>query len=207
MISDYYEQYALNRGYRFIAGVDEAGRGPLAGPVVAAAVIFPFDLNSGSEYLLGLGINDSKKLSPRKREAISVNIFRNAISTGLGIVWTNGIEQFNIHVAAHKAMISAVSKLMPAPDFLLIDGPFKLSCNIEQIPVIKGDSLSVSVAAASIVAKVARDKIMDGYNRIFSAYGFDKNRGYGTPLHLEAIKKHGHSSIHRVSFKGVREYV
>lgn len=204
---DTYEQEALKKGFKTIAGVDEAGRGPLAGPVVAAAVIFPFSLCNGSEGILNLGIKDSKKLTAVQRENISLNIFQNAVSIGLGIVWTDEIERLNILNAAQKAMANAVNRLTPSPDFLIIDGPFKIPHTTEQLPIIKGDSLSVSIAAASIIAKIARDRIMDGYHHLFPEYEFKKHKGYGTPKHLESIKMHKPSPIHRKSFKGVKEHI
>lgn len=211
---DSHEQEALKKGFKTIAGVDEVGRGPLAGPVVAAAVIFPFHnklvpkgFNQGSEDILNLGIRDSKKLSIVQREDLCIKIFKSAVSIGLGIVWTDEIEQLNIHHAAQKAMVDAVNRLTPHPDFLIIDGQFKIPHNTEQLPIIKGDSLSISIAAASIIAKVARDRIMDGYSHIFPEYKFKKHKGYGTPEHLESINKHKPSPIHRKGFKGVKEYL
>jgi len=146
---DAHEQGALKRGYRFIAGVDEAGRGPLAGPVVAAAVIF-------SSLPLNVGIKDSKALSPLQRKTILLDIYREALAIGIGVVWMEEIETTNILAASLKAMTHAVKKLNPSPDFILIDGQFPLNISIPQLPVIKGDAKSVSIAAASIVAKTVR---------------------------------------------------
>jgi len=186
---DAHEQGALKRGYRFIAGVDEAGRGPLAGPVVAAAVIF-------SSLPLNVGIKDSKALSPLQRKTILLDIYREALAIGIGVVWMEEIETTNILAASLKAMTHAVKKLNPSPDFILIDGQFPLNISIPQLPVIKGDAKSVSIAAASIVAKTVRDSIMDAYHTIFPSYDFIKNKGYGTAKHLEAIKYFGPSPIH-----------
>jgi len=195
---DAHEQGALKRGYRFIAGVDEAGRGPLAGPVVAAAVIF-------SSLPLNVGIKDSKALSPLQRKTILLDIYREALAIGIGVVWMEEIETTNILAASLKAMTHAVKKLNPSPDFILIDGQFPLNISIPQLPVIKGDAKSVSIAAASIVAKTVRDSIMDAYHTIFPSYDFIKNKGYGTAKHLEAIKYFGPCPIHRKYFKGVKE--
>jgi len=197
---DAHEQGALKRGYRYIAGVDEAGRGPLAGPVVAAAVIF-------SSLPLNAGIKDSKALSPLQRKTILLNIYREALAIGIGVVWMEEIETTNILAASLKAMTHAVKKLNPSPDFILIDGQFPLNISIPQLSVIKGDAKSVSIAAASIVAKTVRDSIMDAYHTIFPSYDFIKNKGYGTAKHLEAIKYFGPSPIHRKCFKGVKEYI
>ena len=197
---DAHEQGALKRGYRYIAGVDEAGRGPLAGPVVAAAVIF-------SSLPLNVGIKDSKALSPLQRKTILLDIYREALAIGIGVVWMEEIETTNILAASLKAMTHAVKKLNPSPDFILIDGQFPLNISIPQLPVIKGDAKSVSIAAASIVAKTVRDSIMDAYHTIFPSYDFIKNKGYGTAKHLEAIKYFGPSPIHRKYFKGVKEYI
>ncbi|HLA50774.1 MAG TPA: ribonuclease HII [Thermodesulfobacteriota bacterium] len=195
---DAYEQDAFKKGCRHIAGVDEAGRGPLAGPVVAAAVIF-------STPPLHLGIRDSKTLSPLQRNALLPDIYREALAVAIGIVWMDEIDRINILAASLKAMAHAVKKLNPSPDFVLIDGQFPLDIPIPQLPVIKGDSKSVSIAAASIVAKTVRDSIMDAYHVIFPSYDFIKNKGYGTAKHLEAIKYFGPCPIHRKTFKGVKE--
>ena len=195
-----YEQDAFNKGCRHIAGVDEAGRGPLAGPVVAAAVIFPTPP-------LHLGIRDSKTLSPLQRNRLLPNIYHEALAVAIGVVWMDEIETTNILAASLKAMAHAVKKLNPSPDFVLIDGQFPLDISIPQLPVIKGDSKSVSIAAASIVAKTVRDSIMDAYHAIFPSYDFIKNKGYGTAKHLEAIKYFGPCPIHRKTFKGVKEYI
>ncbi|HBR17412.1 MAG: ribonuclease HII [Deltaproteobacteria bacterium RIFCSPLOWO2_12_FULL_43_16] len=199
---DAYEQAAFKKGYNLIAGVDEAGRGPLAGPVVAAAVIFKFPPP------LHLGIRDSKTLSPSQRDNILLNIYREAVSVGVGVVWMDEIETTNIHAASLRAMADAVKKLNPSPQFILVDGPFPIkTISTSQLPIIKGDALSVSVAAASIVAKIVRDNIMAAYHNAFPQYNFIKNKGYGTSEHLAAIKYFGPSPIHRRGFKGVKEHL
>ncbi|MFZ3114836.1 MAG: ribonuclease HII [Syntrophales bacterium] len=188
-----FERKAYQRGYRFIAGIDEAGRGPLAGPVVAAAVILPPAYRNRE-------INDSKKLSPAKREKLYDVIKADAIAYGIGVVEAVVIDEINILRATLKAMQEACTELSPTPDFLLIDGVNSLSLGIPQQTLIKGDSRSISVAAASIIAKVSRDRIMEIYHRQFSQYNFIKNKGYGTKEHQAAIRKFGHCKLHRKSF-------
>jgi len=178
------------------AGVDEAGRGPLAGPVVAAAVILPKECEIN-------GLNDSKKLSTQKREFLFDQIIRLAVSIGVGIVEPGEIDRINILRAALLAMEGAVMKLNPKPDFLLIDGNIRTSLLIPQETVIGGDSTCNSIAAASIIAKVARDLIMDDYHNIHPEYNFKKHKGYPTKEHFEALKKFGPCPIHRRTFKGV----
>ncbi len=189
-----FELRACRRGFSAIAGVDEAGRGPLAGPVVAAAVIFPPDYINGE-------IRDSKKLTPRKRESLYTTIRNEAVSVGLGIVDAASIDRMNILQAALSAMLIAVSNLSPQPDYILIDGIHTIKTCIAQETIIGGDSLSLSVAAASIIAKVSRDQIMDRYHTLYPQYNFLKNKGYGTKEHREALKEYGRCKIHRRSFK------
>ncbi len=189
-----YEQNALKRGYKTIAGIDEAGRGPLAGPVVAAAVILPPGYRN--EY-----INDSKKLTEQRREELYVIIKKDAIAVGLGVVEASAIDRINILQATLLAMKEAVSELFPPPDYLLVDGKNKVPIVMHQETIISGDSLSVSIAAASIIAKVSRDKIMEIYHRQYPQYNFMKNKGYGTEEHREAIHKYGICKIHRMSFR------
>jgi len=189
-----FELRARRRGFSAIAGVDEAGRGPLAGPVVAAAVIFPPDYINGE-------IRDSKKLTPRKRESLYTTIRNEAVSVGLGIVDAAAIDRMNILQAALSAMLIAVSNLSPQPDYILIDGIHTINTSIAQETIIGGDSLSLSVAAASIIAKVSRDQIMDRYHTLYPQYNFLKNKGYGTKEHREALKEYGRCKIHRRSFK------
>lgn len=191
---DSFERDASLRGYGLIAGVDEAGRGPLAGPVVAAAVILPFPPP------LNLGIKDSKALSPKARSSILMDICRNALAIGVGTVWNEEIDEINIHRASLKAMAKAVEALSRRPDFILIDGRFGIGIAVPELAVVRGDGLSVSIAAASIVAKTARDRIMDAYHRIYPRYNFIRNKGYGTEEHLTALMSIGPCPIHRKSF-------
>jgi ribonuclease HII len=178
------------------AGVDEAGRGPLAGPVVAAAVILPEECEIN-------GLNDSKKLSPQKREILFDQIKRLAVSIGVGIVEPEEIDRINILRATLLAMEIAVKDLKPQPDSLLIDGNIPTSLLIPQETVVNGDSICYSIAAASIIAKVTRDSIMDDYHNIHPEYNFKKHKGYPTKEHLEALRKFGPCPIHRKTFRGV----
>jgi ribonuclease HII len=189
-----YEKKLWSAGKRSIAGVDEAGRGPLAGPVVAAAVVFPHDV-----YIEG--VKDSKKLSEKKRLEMFREIQEKALSFGIGIVDHLVIDEINILNATFKAMHMAIGKLIPQPEHLLIDGPYFAELNIPSEKIIDGDMKSFTVAAASIIAKVTRDKIMTDYDTQYPAYGFAQHKGYGTPQHIEAIKKFGLCEIHRKSFK------
>ena len=189
-----FERAAHGQGYRFIAGIDEAGRGPLAGPVIAAAVILP----PAYEYP---GINDSKKLSPRQRESLYEVIARDAVAIGIGVVEAPVIDAVNILQATLTAMKEAVLCLSPLPDYLLIDGLKGISVAIPQETIVGGDGRSISVASASIVAKVSRDRIMVMYHRQFPQYNFLKNKGYGTQEHREAILKYGRCKLHRNSFR------
>lgn len=178
------------------AGVDEAGRGPLAGPVIAAAVILPY--NCSIE-----GINDSKKLSTNRRELLYNRIKEESISTSIGIAGPEEIDTINILKASLLAMERAVINLDTKPYLLFIDGIFPTSLKIPQKTIPKGDTKCCSIAAASIIAKVTRDKIMDYYHKLYPEYNFTKHKGYPTKEHLEAISKHGCCPIHRKSFKGV----
>lgn len=195
-----YEKKAASSGFLLIAGVDEAGRGPLAGPVVSAAVILPADFSVD-------GVNDSKKLTAAKRDRLFDRIRAEAVSVAVGIADHEEIDHLNILQASLLSMKRAVKALETPPDYLLIDGIFTVSYPIAQEAVKKGDSLSMSIAAASIIAKVTRDRIMDNYDREFSQYGFKKHKGYPTQKHREAIRQHGPSPIHRKSFSGVREFL
>jgi ribonuclease HII len=194
-----YEQKYYKKGYHLMAGIDEVGRGPLAGPVVAAAVILPIDF-----YLPG--IDDSKKLSEQKREQFFAEISEKAVSIGVGLIESNEIDQINIFEATKKAMLAAIQQLEPKPDFLLIDA-VKLETGYPSEAIIKGDALSVSIAAASIIAKVTRDRILKDYDQIYPQYGFARNAGYGTKEHLQAIELYGITPIHRKSFSPVKEYI
>ena len=189
-----YEKKGYENGYKYIAGIDEAGRGPLAGPVVAAAVILP-------EGCLIEGVNDSKKLSEKKREKLYDDIVQNATAWGVGIVDNNVIDEINILNSTRRAMHMAIEELKVKPDYILIDAEKKVDTNgIPYLPIIKGDALSISIGAASIIAKVTRDRMMREYDKIFPMYGFEKHKGYGTKAHVEAIKENGLCMIHRKSF-------
>lgn len=196
-----YEEALNAHGYTFIAGVDEAGRGPLAGDVFAAAVILPSDF-------LPEGLNDSKKLSEKKREMLYDSITENAISYAIGRTSAEEIDEINILQATYEAMRRAVKGLDITPDYVLIDGnpvkdmPFNHAC------IVKGDSLSLSIAAASIIAKVSRDRYMLEMDTLYPGYGFAVHKGYGTKLHKEAVWKNGPCPIHRKSFlkKWYKEY-
>ena len=187
-----YENEAKDKGYKYIAGIDEVGRGPLAGPVVAACVILPDD-----EMILGL--DDSKKVSAKKREMLSEQIKEKAIWS-IGIVSHEDIDKYNIKVATKMAMKQAIEKLDINPDFLLIDAEHLEDISIPQNSIIKGDAKSVSIAAASIVAKVYRDYLMDIESEKYPEYAFDKNKGYGTAVHCAALKEYGPTPIHRKTF-------
>ncbi|MED1202092.1 ribonuclease HII [Heyndrickxia acidicola] len=194
-----YEKALMKQGYRSIAGIDEVGRGPLAGPVVAAAVVLPENF-----YLPG--VNDSKKLSEKKRNEFYGRIMEEATAVGIGIISSEEIDRINIYQASKKAMITSLQSLSLEPDHLLIDA-MELELPIAQTSLIKGDEKSVSIACASIVAKVTRDRLMSEYALEFPEYQFHQNMGYGTKDHLEALQKFGPSSIHRRSFAPVKELV
>ncbi|WP_210363801.1 ribonuclease HII [Bacillus sp. REN3] len=192
-----FERRLRGKGYQNIAGIDEAGRGPLAGPVVAGAVILQEDF-----YLPGL--NDSKKLNESKREEYFRIINKEALAIGIGIVSAAEIDEINILQATKKAMSSAAEQLDPQPDFLLIDA-VDLVTPYPSEALIKGDARSITIAAASIIAKVTRDRLMKAIAKEFPHYGFEANMGYGTAFHLEAIKEHGVTPCHRKSFAPVKE--
>ncbi|MCA1960905.1 MAG: ribonuclease HII [Desulfomonile sp.] len=195
-----FEDEAAASGCVRIAGVDEAGRGPLAGPVVAAAVIIPYQ-----EHFEEL--NDSKLLNPRTRERLFDAIMSRALAVGVGIVPPETIDRINIYQATRLAMKTAVGQILPPPDFLLIDGPLSLDLDMGQRPIVKGDRLSVSIAAASIVAKVTRDRLMAELHRQYPEYRFDEHKGYPTKAHKEAICRYGPSPAHRKCFRGVKEFL
>ncbi len=194
------EDLAKRRGFELIAGIDEAGRGPLAGPVVAAAVILPegFDLP---------GLTDSKKLSEKRRDRFYPQIRQLATAVGVGVASVVEIDKINILQATLLAMERAISRLSCFPDHLLIDGITPLRLKISQQTLIKGDSRSLSIAAASVVAKVVRDRIMYSFSRQLPEYGFSKHKGYGTLQHRQAISQFGPSHQHRKTFAGVKEYL
>ncbi len=193
-----YELFAYEReyaAYQAICGIDEVGRGPLAGPVVAGAVILPKDCDI-------LYINDSKKLSEKKREMLFDEIMEKAVAVGIGIVGPERIDEINILQATYEAMREAISKLEVQPDLLLNDAVKIPGVTLPQVSIIKGDAKSASIGAASIIAKVTRDRMMMEYDFIFPEYGFAANKGYGTAVHIEALKKLGPTPIHRRSFIG-----
>lgn len=179
--------------YSNICGIDEAGRGPLAGPVVAAAVILPKDARL-------LYVNDSKQLSEKKREELYDVIMREAVSVGVGIASPERIDEINILQADYEAMRDAVSQLTPQPDLLLNDAVIIPQLTMKQISIIKGDAKSLSIASASIIAKVTRDRLMYEYDKMYPEYDFASNKGYGSKAHIAAIKEHGACPIHRKTF-------
>lgn len=194
-----YEKDLYSKGTFLIAGVDEVGRGPLAGPVVAAAVILPKNCKIK-------GLNDSKKIPKKKHEEIFQAVKDNALAIGIGIMDNQVIDQVNIYEATKLAMKEAIYQLEPQPEHLLIDA-MKLDLPISQTSIIKGDANSLSIAAASIIAKVTRDKIMANYDEEFPGYDFAQNAGYGTAKHLEGIEKQGVTPIHRTSFEPIKTIV
>ena len=194
-----YEQALYENGVELIAGIDEVGRGPLAGPVVAAAVILPKGCKI--RYL-----NDSKKIPKSKHEAIYNEIIEHAVAVGVGVKDAAVIDQVNIYEATKLAMLEALGQLVQEPEHLLIDA-MKLDTSIPQTSIIKGDANSLSIAAASIVAKVTRDRMMAVYDKEFSGYGFAKNAGYGTSEHLEGLNKLGITPIHRKTFEPIKSMV
>ena len=193
-----YQLQQYERDYEkegLICGIDEVGRGPLAGPVVAGAVILP----KNCEILY---LNDSKQLSAEKREQLYDVILEHAVAVGIGIVSPQRIDEINILQATYEAMRQAIEKLNPQPAVLLNDAVRIPQVAIQQVPIIKGDAKSVSIAAASIVAKVTRDRMMEQYEEVFPGYGFARNKGYGSKDHIEALQTMGPTSIHRRSFIG-----
>ena len=195
-----FEKVAYSSGFTCVAGIDEAGRGPLAGPVMAAAVILPVGLKI-------IGVDDSKKLTPDKREKLFDVIMAQALSVGVGVVTPSDIDRINILQATRRAMLAAVQHLSPQPDYLLIDGISTIDSAIPQKTIKKGDALSLSIAAASIIAKVTRDRLMIEMDTKYPGYGFAGHKGYGSTSHMAAIRVLGPSPIHRLTFCGVKEYV
>ncbi len=201
-----FEDKAISKGYKYIAGVDEAGRGPLAGPVVSAAVILPRSFSCQ-------GLADSKQLTPLKRENFYSIIMEQAIAAATAIATPEEIENINILQASLLSMKRAVENLSVSdtaftPDYLLIDGIFPIdSGSIIQEPIVHGDARCISIAAASILAKVTRDRIMQDLHLQYPCYGFDRHKGYPTRAHKEAIALYGTSPVHRKTFKGVKEFI
>lgn len=194
-----FENAARNKGFQLIAGIDEAGRGPLAGPVVAAACVIPPDIFIP-------GINDSKKLLPKKREELFNKITQDSrITYGVGVINSLEIDKINIFQATVQAMLKAVAKLSCIPDILLVDGMLLPHPTIPSQKIIKGDSLSQSIAAASIIAKETRDRLMIDLHEIWPQYGFDQHKGYGTAMHLEALEKYGPCPVHRMTFEPCKQ--
>ncbi|QFT88850.1 Ribonuclease HII [Bacillus sp. THAF10] len=194
-----FERDLFDKGYRAIAGVDEVGRGPLAGPVVAAAVVLP-------QHFYLRGLTDSKKLSPAKRKEFYSYIKEHALSYSIGIIDSHEIDQINIYEATKRAMIQAINSLAEKPDYLLIDA-MKLEITIPQTSIIKGDARSVSIAAASVLAKETRDRYMEELSTMYPGFGFERNMGYGTKEHLQALEEIGVTKEHRISFSPVKEMV
>jgi len=192
----YFERRAHRRSFRRIAGVDEAGRGPLAGPVVAAAVVLPYEIDLH-------GVCDSKLLSAPQRQACYERICSIATAIGIGEVSAADIDRTNILLASLEAMRLAIAQIDPLPDFLLVDGPWEVDLQLPQRPLIGGDLLSISVAAASIVAKVYRDAMMVAYHQRYPHYNFASNKGYSTEEHRTALTRFGCCPIHRRTFRGV----
>ena len=189
-----YEREYNEKGFELIGGIDEAGRGPLFGPVVAACVVLP-------KGCLIEGVNDSKKLSEKKREALFDEIKEKAVAWGVGICDNNVIDEINILEATRKAMHEAVCNLQVKPDYIFIDAEKHVdTCNIPYLPIIKGDALSINIACASIIAKVTRDRMIDELAKKYPEYGLEKHKGYGTKAHIDAIKEHGITPLHRKSF-------
>lgn len=195
-----YETQAESKGYRFVMGVDEAGRGPLAGPVVAAAVLLPPRVTLGS-------LDDSKKLSPGLRENFYSQIIATALSYGLGIVSVEVIDKINILQASLTAMKQAVENCNLPADLILIDGNQRINHSADQWTLVGGDGKSQSIAAASVLAKVTRDRIMHEYHANYPEYEFDRHKGYPTKRHREKIRQFGPCPIHRKTFKGVKEFL
>jgi ribonuclease HII len=193
-----FENQARQSGLTRIAGVDEAGRGPLAGPVVSAAVVLPFSFPVS-------GVTDSKKLTPKKRQALYHQIYEHADAIGIGIVDSGEIDRTNILKASLLSMVMAVENLLPLPEHVLIDGIFSLPLSLSQEVIPKGDARSISIGAASIIAKVTRDSLMERYHEDYPDFGFAIHKGYPTPFHKEAIRRYGCTPIHRKRFKGVKE--
>jgi ribonuclease HII len=193
------EAWLRRQGIQLLAGVDEAGRGPLAGPVVAAAVILP-----ATAVLPGL--TDSKLLTPARRDFFDQQVRQQAVALAIAEVGVADIEAQGIGAASLQAMAAAVQQLDPAPEFVLVDGPWRLPLTVAQQPIVQGDRLCQSIAAASVLAKVHRDRQMERYHQLYPQYNFAGHKGYATPEHLAAIRRWGPCPLHRRTFRGVREW-
>lgn len=206
MLSLDYENHLFEQGYHLVGGVDEAGRGPLAGPVVAAVVLIDRSFQEKfSEFPLLTQIKDSKKISPKKRQRLTEEIKKHCPNIGIGICDNDTIDRMNILQASFLAMKKSLSDLRTGPDLILVDGKFRLpKCSYDQKSFPQGDRKIFSIAAASIVAKVTRDAMMEEYHKEHPDYGFDQHKGYGTKQHMDALKQHGPCSIHRRSFAPLR---
>ncbi len=196
---EHVEKSLLEKGYNFVAGVDEAGRGPLAGPVVAAAVIFPMGITID-------GVDDCKKLSPKRRELLFDEIIASGAICAVGVIDNFTIDKINILRASLLAMRKAVTALKEKPEFILVDGPYTIpNIEVPQFAIIGGDALCCSISAASIIAKVTRDRIMDKYQEIYPDFSFSLHRGYPTAKHIEELRTYGPTEIHRRTFRPVEE--
>jgi len=211
MTPNFSEEKKLHKlGFNFVAGLDEAGRGPLAGPVTAAAVIFNYQFSISNKFTIQQlsKIKDSKKLTEKQREEIYKFLVNcPEVSWGVGIVSEKMIDKINILQASKLAMKKAVLQLKSKPDFLLLDGNFKIDLQIKQTPIVKGDAKVFSIAAASIIAKVTRDRLMQKYHKKYPHFGFDKHKGYPTALHVTNLQKFGPCKIHRKTFFPVTNYI
>jgi ribonuclease HII len=197
------EDTLISQGYKYITGIDEAGRGALAGPVVAAAVILPQSIN----YARFAGVRDSKELTPAKREVLYNLITNGAVDVGIGIISPQTIDTVNILNATRLAMRQAIMQLACSPDFVLIDGMTIPMLDIHQKGIIKGDKLCLSIACASVIAKVTRDHIMIELNKSYPNYGLAQHKGYGTKRHFDCLSQYGPSPIHRFTFAPVKETI
>ena len=196
----FFERAAHQRGYQSVAGIDEAGRGPLAGPVVSAAVILPSEFNLP-------GLTDSKRLTARQRESLYPLIRSQAVAVGIGLASAADVDRYNVLQATLRSMQQAVTRLNCGADYLLIDGISRIQTSLPQETLKKGDSRSISISAASVIAKVVRDRIMLAYDKHYPEYGFAGHKGYGSAAHMQAIARCGPSPLHRKTFRGVKEHL
>lgn len=199
------ERTLWQQGVDLIAGIDEVGRGPLAGPVAAAAVVLPAGIRASGRFRWLSRVRDSKQLEPSQREEIAPFVWEYAAAAAVAFVSVETIDRIGIAEASRQAMLAAVGDLQERPEHLLIDAFHLAPCSIQQTPIIHGDATSFSIACASIIAKVARDRVMTEHHQTFPDFGFDHNKGYATAEHLQAIRRHGPCTLHRRSFAPVRE--